>query len=216
MLFGKTTKYAAGIFLYGDYHDLYSVNETIHELTEDIDEKNGDFLLGLAYDVRKAYERQRQEIKVGIGEIDKMTYRGVNILWPIFIIQLRLLRFIAGIQPTNKRQQSDIFRLEYCMESALTSYDMKIGNEVIFWANKLSMYSLDYYYIYASQLSAEYISIRGGKTRFKQLPAIIRKLNPIGADYSKFEEMLRKEAEKHNCDPHELQLTDEVFPEIDW
>jgi hypothetical protein len=54
----------AGIVLVGDYTTLRSLHEVVHEVNEKsplIKDKEG-FFLALAYDVRKAYEAEREII----------------------------------------------------------------------------------------------------------------------------------------------------------
>lgn len=66
MLLAKTTEHGAWIFLHGDYKDLESVHETIHYLSDGVPLETNfkDLVLGLAYDVRKALEDQRETIIV--------------------------------------------------------------------------------------------------------------------------------------------------------
>ena len=82
MIFTTPTKYAAGITLWGDFNDLNSLHETIHNLVEGtpFNDEIKDMILGLAYDVRHAYQRDREEKVFGIDEYDKVVYRGEKIL----------------------------------------------------------------------------------------------------------------------------------------
>ena len=78
MLVAEATKYGAGITVYGDYWDLRELHETIHYLSESSPLKNhlSDFVIGLAYDIRHAYQKDRKEKIFGHDEYDKLTYRG--------------------------------------------------------------------------------------------------------------------------------------------
>jgi hypothetical protein len=61
----KALKNAAGIALFSDYLSLRQANKIIHDVNERsplIRAKDG-FFLGLAYDLRKAYEGQRLTLK---------------------------------------------------------------------------------------------------------------------------------------------------------
>lgn len=85
MLSYRLLKNHAGILLIGDYTSLRWLHEVVHDVNERsplVREKEGMFL-SLAYDVRKAYERQR-EIILPPPHYDEMGVRyGVQILWPV-------------------------------------------------------------------------------------------------------------------------------------
>jgi hypothetical protein len=83
MIIGEVTKNAAGIAIFGDYYDLQGIHETIHYLSDSPAISEGsmkDYVLGLAYDFRKAYEMQREEKTFGHDQYDKVKYRGVNVI----------------------------------------------------------------------------------------------------------------------------------------
>lgn len=121
MLQYKLTKYHAGIELWGDYTSLEALHEFIHSVVDEscyIENKEG-FVLSLAYDLRKAYEGQRNKgYRDHFGK-DRCTIYGVEVLWPILLLQVSVLRHAMSFIPTNKREQSLMFELEYIVESAL-------------------------------------------------------------------------------------------------
>ncbi|HXQ36376.1 MAG TPA: hypothetical protein VN843_20350, partial [Anaerolineales bacterium] len=118
MIFSKPTKYGAGIELYGDYQDLNSLRQTILDLSDGADE----FVLGLAYEVRHAYEGARGTISVSLPGMPPTTYFHFKTLWPIFLMQVALLRWSAAYQPTNKEHQSNLYRLEASTDESLRSF----------------------------------------------------------------------------------------------
>ncbi|MGV1867608.1 DUF6904 family protein [Rhizobium sp. 23-156Da] len=84
----------AGILLIGDYTSLTWLHEVVHDVNDRsplVKDKEGSFL-GLAYDVRKAYERQREIIKPPKHFEEIGVRYGVQILWPVLMLQQRLLR----------------------------------------------------------------------------------------------------------------------------
>ena len=91
MLSYRLLKNHAGILLIGDYSSLRWLHEVVHDVNERspiIKDKEGWFL-GLAYDVRKAYEKQR-EILLPPERFDEIGPRyGVQILWPVLLLQDR-------------------------------------------------------------------------------------------------------------------------------
>jgi hypothetical protein len=78
-----------------------------------------EFLLGLAYDVRKAFERQRDIIKPPRHAADVGVRYGVNVLWPVYLVQVRLLREAMGFMPTDERDQGLAFLLEHATLAGL-------------------------------------------------------------------------------------------------
>ena len=64
MLSYRLLRNHAGMLLMGDYESLVQLHEIVHDVNERsplIEDEDGAFL-GLAYDVRKAYEQQRESI----------------------------------------------------------------------------------------------------------------------------------------------------------
>lgn len=119
MLQFELTKKHAGIRLWGDTWTLHRIHDVLHKVNEQssvIHDKEG-FFLGLAYDIRKAYEGQRETAIREFFE-DKCPIYGVDILWPVLIAQVGLLREAMGFIPTNRNDQIVAFELEYLIESA--------------------------------------------------------------------------------------------------
>ena len=94
MLSYRLLKNHTGILLIGDYTSLRWLHEVVHDVNERsplVRDKEGMFL-SLAYDVRKAYERQREIISPP-PHYDEMGLRyGVQVLWPVLLLQQRMLR----------------------------------------------------------------------------------------------------------------------------
>jgi len=88
----------AGVMLIGDYTSLRWLHEVVHDINERsplVRDKEGTFL-GLAYDIRKAYERQREVLKPPEHHEEIGIRYGVRILWPVLLLQQRLLRCSLG------------------------------------------------------------------------------------------------------------------------
>lgn len=49
---------------------------------------------------------------------DKVRVYGVEILWPVILVQVGVLRHAMGFTPTNKAYQAAVFDLEHVIESA--------------------------------------------------------------------------------------------------
>lgn len=121
MLSYRLLKNHAGILLTGDYSSLRTLHEVVHEVNEKspvVVDKGGLFL-ALAYDARKAYERQREVIKAPKHFEEIGTRYGVKILWPVLLLQCRMLRASMAFMDTTKWQQAVAYNLEAVIESAL-------------------------------------------------------------------------------------------------
>ncbi len=207
MLIAKPTKYGAGVTIYGDYYDLRSLHETIHFLIEGVPltENYADFVAGLAYDIRHAYEGQREEVKFGFDELDIVLYKGESILWPIVLPQVNLLRWAASFHSTTREHQSNIFRLEYILQTALEDFDEKIGKKCSDWLFASHMWTNDFQTSFFSEMSKKYIfSANTGKKRFRNLPIILKTLNPISNEYKEFSSYLYNSAKEKKCNVDEL------------
>lgn len=121
MLSHRLLKNHAGILLTGDYTSLRTLHEVVHEVNEKspvVADKEGLFL-ALAFDARKAYERQREVIKAPEHFEEIGTRYGVKILWPVLLLQCRMLRASMAFMDTTKWQQAVAYNLEAVIESAL-------------------------------------------------------------------------------------------------
>jgi len=121
MLTYSLLKNHAGILLSGDYGSLKALHEVVHEVNDHspiLKDKEGSFL-GLAYDARKAYEQQRKVIKPPEHSPEIGIRFGVEIIWPVLLVQCRMLRASMAFIDTTKWQQAVAYNLEAVIESAL-------------------------------------------------------------------------------------------------
>ncbi|MGH3626533.1 MAG: DUF6904 family protein [Sciscionella sp.] len=111
----------AGIVLCNDYLSLRQMHRIVHDANERSDtirDKEG-FLLTLAYDLRKAYEGQRSTAGPDHAPPESGPRFGVEILWPTFLIQVRLLREALAFMVHTKEHQAVVFELEFLAEQAI-------------------------------------------------------------------------------------------------
>ncbi|SIT51654.1 conserved hypothetical protein [Paraburkholderia piptadeniae] len=121
MLAYRLLKNHAGLLLIGDYASLRELHEIVHDVNERsplISEEDGPFL-GLAYDARKAYERQREILQPPEGEEEIGVRYGVEILWPVLLVQQRMLRVSLGYLDHSRRHQAITYALEAVIEAGL-------------------------------------------------------------------------------------------------
>ena len=218
MLSSKPTKYGSGILLYGDYFDLTAVHETIHTLVKGppLDENTGNYVLSVAYDLRKAYEGSRERIKLGNFDRRPTFYLGVKFPWPSFLMYLGILRWAAGFHALAKADLSILLRLESCAEESLEEFDSKTGKKAVAWLNNFS--GIDDGYLPEVIVKAElrYLSQpKGGISRFKHLPSVLTLMNPLSREYNEFRTSTIQRAKKLHCRPHDLRLESE-YPKFKW
>lgn len=132
MLNFELTPNHTGLALWGDHATLNRLHEFVHEVVAEssIIEDEESFILGLAYDVRKALEGQRSESYTDHGS-DRCKIYGVEILWPVVLVQVGMLRHAMAFMPTNRLDQATMFELEHVVESAVRSAMPSTADAVI-------------------------------------------------------------------------------------
>lgn len=134
MLTYRLLKNHAGLLLTGDYQTLRALHDVIHDVNERsplVRDKEGAFL-GLAYDVRKAFEGQRRKVAPPEGYPEIGPRFGVEILWPVLLWQSRVLRASLGFIDTSKGMQANAYALEAVIEDGLKDdFGADIGEAVI-------------------------------------------------------------------------------------
>lgn len=155
---------------------------------------------------------ENREIVTKGSDDEPSTYYSVDILWPEFLTQVAMLRNLAAYQPAI---QSDLYRLEACIENSLDEADSNITKRVMNWV-KLFDVSKDYLteFIY-TQTRAFVFSGSTLKSRLKNLPNTLATLYPLTSEYQEFEQEIQKLAKKKDCDPSELHDMSE-WPDFKW
>jgi len=218
MIYAEPTKKGVGVSLCGDTLDLWSLHSTIHDLMS-TSPHNEDFtntILGLAYDVRHAYQGDRETITREIGPDSFVTYFKFNVPWTYILFVVRYLRECVGYSDCNKEHQSNIYRLEHEIEKALVEYDEKVGRSAIEEYKRLSWFSSEYLPNFVSECTNEYMhGGASGKMRFRRLPFTIRMLDERSPEYKAYHNQVLDEARKQNVHPSQVFDTRE-WPEMEW
>lgn len=121
MLSYQLLKNHAGLLLIGDYTSLRWLHEVVHEVNDRsplIKDDDGPFLV-LAYEVRKAYEQQREILHPPLHYEEMGIRYGVRILWPVLLLQQRMLRVSLAYLDHAKRHQAITYALEAVIEEGL-------------------------------------------------------------------------------------------------
>lgn len=218
MLLGKSTKHGAGFTLAGDRNDLVDLHETIHYFASEsgpIPAHHDEFVLGLAYDVRHAYQGDRHTESIGDNNANS-TYFAVDILWPIFLVQIGLLRAAASYLPTQKSHQANLYRLEACAESALSTLDANVSRQCSRWLSEFSALPENYLISFVSYQSYLYVSASTTcKSRIRKLSNILHDISPYSQAYQVYEREAKATAEKEKCRPQDLHYFSE-WPDFKW
>lgn len=134
MLKYELLKNHAGVAIVGDYETLRDLHRIIHDVNEGspiIKDKEGIFI-GLAYDLRKAYEGQRRKLNPPEHYPEIGPRFGVEILWPVLLVQSRILRVSMSFMETNKGTQANAYALEHLIEEALhNDFGADHGGELV-------------------------------------------------------------------------------------
>lgn len=218
MLIARPTKLGAGIALAGDYADLAEAHETVHHLASEsgpLPAGHDEFALGLAYDLRKAYEGARRTATVDLNG-RTVDYFAVDVLWPVFLVQLGMLRTAAGYLPTSRAHQSTLYRLEACAEQAMSAFDPAISGICMRWLAHFAPLPETFLFEFVSQQARSFVfGAPAGKARFKRLPAILDDIHSLSSRYREFERTLADQAAREGCRPQDLH-DPSPWPEFAW
>lgn len=204
----------AGVLLIGDHTSLRWLHEVVHDVNERsplVRDKEGVFL-GLAYDVRKAYERQREIIQPpahyeGMG----VRYR-VQILWPVLLLQHRMLRLSLAYLDHSAKTQAIAYALEAIIEEALQEDFATQGKDVIALWRRLDPAQPDAFDKLQSR-GAIFCSWTKAERKRYFLPL----LNSFDPMYDSYYEFRLQRGDKNLLSPRELALwANTEWPDPRW
>ena len=222
MITGSVTKNGLGIEFTANGKYLRLLNNTIHTLadieTVDIPEMNSNFLLALAYDLRKAYEGKRgNSVLFSTGE-DEYSLFSNRVLWPTYLVQVSMLKFLAQTS-SNPKYEPLITTLERCAVDALLAADPMTAQFVRQWLNQPPIHA-QYLTQYADDCSIDYAQGEGATQaqRIATLPDYLDRLNPNSIAYTLFSQDLQATAAEFDCSVFDLVRKDNlgVSHDIEW
>lgn len=210
MIIGECTEKGKGIFLRGDYNDLRNAHNVLHYLSstsKTLQEGTapGDWALGLAYDLRKAYEGQREQSEVGSdcgAAYEKATYLGVKILWPVFLTQLSMFRQGAAFCPTTREVHAVLYSLEAIADFALRDRNADVADTVMGWYDTANFHS-NYYIQYLVDISYKFQYL---ETPLNELCDLLNSTFWGSTEYKNFVEKIDSAARKNKCSPRNIEL----------
>lgn len=216
MLTAYPTKYGTGIEIYGDCYDLRSLHAVLHNMDQHIGDTSfdGDFYMGLAYEVRKANNGHR--LKKVIGPYSDEPYHGFQFSWPDILITLNLLRQRVGYLGNQHEINAHLFRLEHITMDALRQYDATTAIELVKWITEHKVL----FYVYTQKALDEarmrHYKEKNGKTRFKKLNQHMKLLLHYSDEHHTLTNEYKQRAKKLNCEVEDLKFPSEAWSELEF
>lgn len=214
MLSYRLLKNHAGIVLIGDHTSLLWLHEVVHDVNDRsplVKDKEGMFL-ALAYDVRKAYEQQREVLQPPQHHEEMGVRYGVKILWPVLLLQHRMLRLSLAFLNHSAKTQAIAYALEVVIEEALREDFGAQGERAIALWQRLDPAQPDVFDMLRSRgaIFCSWTKTQR-KTNFLQL---LTSFDPM---YDSYYVLRLQQGEKNLVSPGELALWNDVeWPDPRW
>jgi hypothetical protein len=218
MLTSAPTKFGAGITFYGDFYDLSAVHETIHKTAGQkwVEEGGGNFMLGLAYEFRKALEGKREKRTFGINPMEKVKYRGCSVLWPHVLTQIGMIRYFAAYRTTDHKDQACLYLLEDCAITSLLAFDGNVGKKCAEWLVRFKPFPNDYLFRFITDVCCRrFLFEVPEKQRFAELPTVLGMIDSFSEEYRSYAEQVEKAARKLKTDPKNGKSSED-WPSFAW
>lgn len=223
MLQGFPTRNGTGIAIWGDYGDLTSLYETVHEIANTLDDYSihtkgqSQLLMNFAYEIRKAYSGQRlcDKFTFNGDNQHELRYYGFQIVWPDILIFLATLRHNAGYIKTNSLHQANLYMLEYVNEIGLKRYDLE-GSLLIKEGveNRINIGN-KYCFLLYQAVHIQFVKAKPGKKRFRHIPQLIEThFCESSPEYKELIRSIEVSANQTNSDITDFELEDDF--EIKW
>lgn len=222
MLQAFPTKNGTGVSIYGDFGDLNCLYDTVHAIAGRLDEENewqkgqNQLLMNFAYEIRKGFSGNRlTEAFRYPGEDHTLHYYGFQAVWTDMFLFIAALRHNAGFVQTDKVHQASLYMLEHVIERALEAYDPVGASELKKYIGRgIPIYS-EYVFLIYQALHIDFVSMRGGKPRFRKIPRMLSNyFSEWAPEYKTLLAHLQKSADANKCRIIDLTLSD--FPDIRW
>lgn len=222
------TPNAVGLVLCGSEHDLMDLYDAIYQaLPEDdyMEDENIMYLLGLTYDIRKAYSGYREE-HIDIQPVAPKTSDActietaysVTIVLPILIVQLHILSEYLDPFQGDEQAYKVIMNFKNVVLNAIKIKSKDTYEKVSNWLETTDLFSADYIFDIATHFSAiEYIQFKPVVKRLQSLPALLRTFEESNQKYQEVAQLSYLKAKELNCRVHDLRFDsdDEIFEQLD-
>lgn len=219
------TKRGLGVELWGTYDDLNELYNVIGKFWNDEQKhniksfENRDTLVsGFSYELRHAFQGSRLTRTKSHFSFEQCNYFGVKISWVHFLFSLSALRLNMSYTESNKYDLSLFLQMEFWLENSMLSFDPVTSKKLIPFINGGIFAANECLYQFMRSINGEYFSFGGGKSNFKKLPSLLDRAVYFSEEYKSYMSYLTNEAKRLNCEPFELELSDEEieYDEIEW
>lgn len=211
MLQYQLTKNHAGLTLWGDYWSLNALHKLVHDIVDTsitIPDKEC-FILGLAYEIRHAYEGQRYKDHIEHFE-DRCPIYGVDLLWPMVITQLATLRHAMSFIPTSRTNQSVMYGIEAIVETALQEAIPDKAAEIQEWSNRLSSENTEHLAEILDSRCKYFIGLPA-KQRLEAIPQLLETLTAMYENSVGIESLRDRFLHPSNFDNDHIE-----WPQFEW
>ena len=193
------TPNAVGLVLHGSQHDLMNLYDAIYQVLppDDYEDDNLLYLLGLSYDIRKAYSGYTEEQTdiqpvapktSGVYTIE--TTYSVKIILPILIVQLHILSEYLHSFQGDKQYLEVIINFKNVVLNAIKINSQDIYEKVKSWLEITNLFSKNYIFNIVTHLSAiEYIQFKPAANRLRSLPTLLKTFNESHPKYQEFSQL---------------------------
>lgn len=207
MLSFQLLKNHAGLRLIGPHMTLKELHSVVHHVNDYspiIQDREG-FFMALAYDVRHAYEGRRTVLKPPAEYPEAGTVYGVEILWPVLLLQARMLRESLAYLPSTARLQAMAYSLEAVIEEGLRADFPEQSDELL-----AAYRRIDPSHPWAENKihgRGAYFSLQTGAQRKGRLLNLLASLDPL---YPSIYELRFANGERGLLSPTELDCLDDA------
>lgn len=141
---GRKLRNHAGMLLIGDEESLRALYALIHRVSDEVAFlADDDGFLGLAYDVRKAFQGARRRLRRDSAQSESTPRFGVEILWPVLLFQARQLRVALAGARSSPSEIALVSALEAAVEVTIESDLGAAGREALAAASQLPVEMLE-------------------------------------------------------------------------
>lgn len=224
MIYIVPTKKGFGVEIWGTYDDLHNFYEVLgkfwnHEDGLQIkgDENRDKLISGFSYEIRKAKEGSRLKRKSNHFSYEEQEYFGTQISWVHFLFSLTAIKYNMRFRETNKFDIAMILQIEFWLEKAMNSYDETGAKSLIGFIDDGLYAANSSIYQFMRSINLQYFMLGGGKRAFRKLPDLLKRGIFFTNEYKEYEDFLKKEAERLNCNISEMDINDDdVNYDIKW
>lgn len=216
MFYLISTKRGLGVELWGTFSDLKMLHEAVGKFwnTDDTTARRGgenkDALISaFSYEIRKAYEGQREKRKSGHFSLESEIHFGTHLSWVHILFSLSALRANMRFVGASKLDLAAFLQLEYWLEDAADSYDAVIARKLKPYINGALYQDNPYAYQFMRNINADYLTLGGGKQAFRKLPELLTAGVYFTEEYKDLLAFFTREAKRLGCEIDDLEVNDD-------